>query len=146
MRLGQDAGRLHGAAERAAVDGGDAVVRRALGQAPHLPPALVGEVDADRAREAVLGGELGGAVADEVEAGGHGGSGRRGAGAPSATAIATAEGLRRERDTRGRRLAGRRWGSSQRRTPPRMAWALVPRRTPGGRPFSFFVWPPPSIT
>ena len=53
--LGQDRGRLHRAAERAAVDGLDPVVGEALGQAAHLIAVPVGELHAHRAREAVLG-------------------------------------------------------------------------------------------
>ena len=47
-------------------------MREPVGEAADLPAPLVRQVDADRAGEAVLGGELGGAVADEEQAGGVG--------------------------------------------------------------------------
>ena len=80
VRLGQDGGRLHGAAQRAAIDGADAVVGEALGQPSNLHAALVGEVHPHRPREAVLRRELGGPVAHEVEARGHGSGRGRGSG------------------------------------------------------------------
>src|SRR6266508_1254227 len=107
-----------------------------LGQAAHLPAPLVGEVHAHRAGEAVLGGELGRAVPDEVEAGGHGPQAGGGEALPPA-------------DVGGRTVAGLVASEtvvSQSRTPPRMACELSPTRTPGGRPLSFFELPPPSIT
>ena len=53
VRPGEDVRGLHRAAERAAVDGADRVVGQALGQAADLGTALVGQVHAHRAREAV---------------------------------------------------------------------------------------------
>ena len=70
VRPPDDRGGLERARERAGVDGGDRFVREPLGEARRLPAPLVGQIDADRAGEAVLGGQLRGAVADQEQAGG----------------------------------------------------------------------------
>src|SRR5262249_53617090 len=144
-------------AEGAAVDGRALGVRQPLGQPAHLLASFVREVHADRAREAVFGGELRRAVADEIEAGDGGGHDRPQAdaresssAAPSgvgdgASALCGAR-LRREPATWARRPRCLNTGACHSRKPPSIAFALLPRRTPGGSSFSFLVWPPPSIT
>ena len=69
MGPGEDGGGLHGAAEGRGEDGGDLLAAQALGEAADLLAAFVGKGDIGGAGEAVLGGEDGGAVADEEDAG-----------------------------------------------------------------------------
>jgi hypothetical protein len=137
MGTRDDLGRLHRAPERAAVDGADGVLGQTLGQASGLEAAVLGKLDADGPGEAILGRELGGAVADEIEAGGR----RRHLQAGVLGALPPAAG---GREVEG--LVVSETAVSHSRIPPRIACALLPMRTPAGTSLSFFVLPPPSIT
>jgi hypothetical protein len=76
MGKGEDGGGLDGAAEGGGVNSEDLLAAEALGEAADLFAACIGEGDIGGAGEAILGGEDGGAVADEEDAGvGHGQAG-----------------------------------------------------------------------
>ncbi len=68
MRRAQDRYGLERAAKRAGVDGAQVVVCKPAREQICLAAAFVGEIDARRTREAILGGARRGAVTNEVEA------------------------------------------------------------------------------
>src|SRR5690606_29247496 len=63
-----DGGRFQRPRQRAAVERGDAFLLQALAEPRRLPASFVREIDPDGSREPVLGGELCGPVAHEIEA------------------------------------------------------------------------------
>ena len=69
VRPGDVAGRVDAAPQRTAVDRDDLVVGEPIAEPLGLAAALVRDVDVDRAGEAILGAQRGGAVANEIEAG-----------------------------------------------------------------------------
>ena len=73
VRLGDDAGRLHRPAERRGIDRRDLFGAQPLGEPPRLFAAFVGKFHIGRAGEAILRGQDRGAVANEENAGAHGG-------------------------------------------------------------------------
>jgi hypothetical protein len=62
---------FHGAKHGAGEGGGDLLAGQALAEAPGLIAADIGKADVDGSGEAILGAELGGAVADEKYARSH---------------------------------------------------------------------------
>jgi hypothetical protein len=70
---GEDGGGFHGATQRGGEDAADFFAAEALGKTADLLAAFIGEGDVGGASETILGGEDGGAVTDEEDAGiGHG--------------------------------------------------------------------------